>query len=43
VSSSILTPIIVHFIADLALFNLGPALLALIGRIPYRVVRVPSV
>ena len=43
VSSSILTPIIVHFIADLALFNLGPALLARLGRIPYRVVRVPSV
>ena len=43
VSTTILTPIIVHFIADLALFNLGPTLLARLGKIPYRVVRMPSV
>ncbi|MDE2817565.1 MAG: type II CAAX endopeptidase family protein [Chloroflexota bacterium] len=36
-SGTILTPIIVHFIADLALFNLGPTVLTRFGKIPYRV------
>jgi membrane protease YdiL (CAAX protease family) len=36
VSDSILTPIVVHFIADLALFNLGPQILVRFGKIPYR-------
>ena len=42
-SSTVLVPIIVHFIADLALFNLGPALLARLGRIPDRALRARSV
>ena len=42
-SDTILTPIVVHFIADLALFNLGPTVLARLGKIPYRVVRAQSV
>ncbi|MCY4436153.1 MAG: CPBP family intramembrane metalloprotease [Chloroflexi bacterium] len=42
VSGTILTPIIVHFIADLALFNLGPTVLTRLGKIPYRVVRARS-
>lgn len=42
ISSTILTPILVHFIADLALFNLGPTLLTRIGRIPYRVYKRAS-
>ena len=42
VSGTILTPIIVHFIADLALFNLGPIVLTRLGKIPYRVVRARS-
>lgn len=41
-SGTILTPIIVHFIADLALFNLGPTVLTRLGKIPYRVVRARS-
>lgn len=36
ISGTILTPIIVHFAANLALFNLGPALLVRIGKIPHR-------
>ncbi len=43
VSSTILTPIFVHFIADLALFNLGPALLARVGRLPKRTLHTRSV
>ena len=43
ISDTILTPILVHFIADLALFNLGPAVLTRFGKIPYRVVRAQSV
>lgn len=41
-SGTILTPIIVHFIADLALFNLGETVLTRFGKIPYRVVRAHS-
>ena len=41
-SGTILTPIIVHFIADLALFNLGPTVLTRLGKIPYRVIRARS-
>ena len=43
VSSSILTPIIVHFIADLALFNLGPALLVRLRARPSRASPAASV
>ena len=43
ISDTILTPIIVHFVANLALFNLGPALLVRIGKIPYRRVRATPV
>lgn len=42
-SNTILTPILVHFIADLALFNLGPTLLVRQNKIAYRVVRPRSV
>lgn len=41
-SGTILTPVIVHFIADLALFNLGETVLTRFGKIPYRVVRAHS-
>ncbi len=43
VSNSVLTPIVVHFIADLALFNLGPVVLTRLGKIPYRVMKAHSV
>ena len=43
VSTTILTPIIVHFIADLALFNLGPALLVRLRKPSPHAVRAPSV
>ncbi len=41
-SHSLLTPIVVHFVADVALFNAGPALLAALGsppqhNVPYRI------
>ena len=42
-SDTILTPILVHFIADLALFNLGPTVLTRLGKIPYRVARAHSI
>ena len=43
VSNTILTPIIVHFIADLALFNLGPALLVRFRGNPSRAAPAASV
>ena len=42
-SNTILTPIFVHFIADLALFNLGPALLVRFRKLPSRAATATSV
>lgn len=43
VSNTLLTPVVVHFIADLALFNLGPALLVRLRKLPSRAARATSV